>query len=122
MYFGKLRLHDGYRLSSGNGAHTLVESNVENDLGVIISRDLKWSKQCAVSAAKADRVLGQIKSSFSYHGKETVLPLYTALVRPHLEYAVSVWSSSTKSNIMTLEKVKKRATKIIKPLSNKPYV
>ena len=78
LYFGKLRLHDGYRLSSGNGVHTLVESNEEKDLGVIVSRDLKWSKQCAVSAAKAKRVLSHIKSSFSYHGKDTILPLYTA--------------------------------------------
>ena len=36
MYFGKQRLYDGYCLSSGEGEHTLVESNEEIDLGVIV--------------------------------------------------------------------------------------
>ena len=43
------------------------------------------------------------------------------LVRPHLEYAVSTWNPATKTNINILERVQRRATKMVKNLSKKSY-
>ncbi|CAF1001666.1 unnamed protein product [Brachionus calyciflorus] len=99
----------------------LSETTCEKALGVIITSDLKWNKQCVSASARAKRALGQIKSSFTYLSKETIIPLYTALVRPHLEYAVSSWSAHTKSNIKILERVQKRAAKLVKTIRDKPY-
>lgn len=42
--------------------------------------------------SKANRMLGFINRNFAFKNKDIILPLYTSLVRPHLEYAVSFWS------------------------------
>ena len=49
------------------------------------------------------------------------LPLYKTLVRPHLEYANCVWSPFLRKDINRLEKVQRRATKIIPTLADLPY-
>ena len=64
----------------------------EKDVGVIISEDLKWEKQCGSAVSKANRILGMIKQNFVDRSKETILLLYKSLVRPHLEYCCQVLS------------------------------
>ncbi len=62
------------------------------DLGVSIASNLKFSQQCKDAAGKANRMLGFINRNFSFKTKDVILPLYTSLVRPHLEYAVQFWA------------------------------
>ncbi|CAF0843588.1 unnamed protein product [Brachionus calyciflorus] len=88
-----------YRITSHLRTTVLSETTCEKDLGVIITNDLKWNKQFVSASARSNRALGQIKCSFTYLSKETIIPLFTALLRPHLEYAVSSWSPHTKSKI-----------------------
>jgi len=59
-------------------------------VGVIISGDLKWQKQCSKAVKKANRMLGMIKCSFIDRSKETIISLYKSLVRPHLEYCCQI--------------------------------
>jgi len=66
-----------------NGKH-LEEVVEERDLGVIIQRDLKCSKQCLKAVSTANKVLGMIKRSFGIRDKEIILQLSKSLVRPHL--------------------------------------
>ena len=47
--------------------------------------------------------------------------LYKAYIRPHIEYCIQVWSSYLKKDIECLEGVRKRATKLVGSLRNKPY-
>jgi len=56
----------------------------ERDLGIIVSADLKWDKQCISAAKKANKILGMIKRNFVDRSKETIMALYKSLVRPHL--------------------------------------
>uniref|UniRef100_A0A6A7FQF0 RTJK n=1 Tax=Hirondellea gigas TaxID=1518452 RepID=A0A6A7FQF0_9CRUS len=79
-----------YDYQMGNNALTEVEQ--QRDLGIIINQDLKWNKQVNTSYNKANKVLGFIFRNLHYKSQEIMLPLYTALVRPHLEYAVQFWS------------------------------
>ena len=102
-----------------NVNHILQETN--EDLVVVITSDLKRQKQCRTAAAKANRALAQIKNSFTSLIPDTLKLLFNALVRPHLEYAVSVWSPSLKSDIKVIENVQRRATKLVKAIKNLPY-
>ena len=86
----------------------------EKDLGVIISEDLKWEKQCSEAVRKANRMLGIIKRNFVDRSKETIIPpLYKSLVRPHIECCSQVSSAYCKKDIKLIEGVQRRATKLI---------
>ena len=91
----------------------LESSPEEKDLGVLMHEKLHMSRQCAPAAQKATRVLGCIKSSVGSRAREGILPLDSALVRPHLESCVQPWSSQHKKDMDVLERVQRRATKMM---------
>ena len=93
----------------------------EKDLGVVITSDLKSSRQCIEAEKKAQKVLGYIKRQFTTRKAETILTLYRALVRPHLEYAVQFWSPALRKDVERLEKVQARATKLIPNIRHISY-
>ena len=62
----------------------------ENDLGIVITKDLKVSQQCEQAYAKASRMLGVINRSIKSKDRDILLSLYKSLVRPHLEYCILV--------------------------------
>ena len=93
----------------------------EKDLGVLINKDLKFGKQCAEAVKKANKTLGFIARNFEYKSKNIILPLYKTLVRPHLEYAVQFWCPYLKKDIEKIERIQRRATKLIPELKGKSY-
>jgi len=75
--------------------------------------DLKVSRQCCEAAWKANRILGMVNRQFKNLDKKGSLILYKGFVRPHLEYAIQSWSPYLRGDIDKLEKVQRRATRLI---------
>jgi len=73
------------------------------DLGTFVDEKLNMTQQCALTAQKANCILGCIKSSVASRLREGILPLYSALVRPHLESCVQLWSPQHKQDRDLLE-------------------
>jgi ribonuclease P/MRP protein subunit RPP40 len=117
IHFGFNNRHEDYYLQSNK----LCDVKEERDLGVMIHNSLKSSKQCVKAANAANATLGMIKRTFMCKDKDIILKLYKSVVRPKLEFCVQAWSPHLQKDIDTLEKVQRRATKIISGLSNKSY-
>jgi hypothetical protein len=114
---GKKRPPHTYTL----GGHQLTRSEEEKDIGVTIDTKLNFENHIAEKVNKANRILGIITRTFEYKDKNTMLLLYKALVRPHLEYANQVWAPHTIKQRITLENVQRRFTRSIPGLKNLEY-
>ncbi len=117
IHFGHNSQHATYTM---NGTE-LESVTSEKDLGVLISDKLKPSLHCAESAKRANRMLECINRNIVLKRKDIVVRLYKQLLRPHLEYAVHAWSPNLVKDIQILEKVQRRATRLIPEIRDKPY-
>ena len=117
MHIGKKNKNHKYEL----GGKELKITTEERDLGVIMHYSLKPSRQCAEAAKKGNRILGLMKRTIVSRDKDIITRLYKTLVRPHLEYCVQAWNPFLKKDIEILERVQRRATKMIKGCQKLSY-
>ena len=99
----------------------LKEEFQEKDLGVTFDVSLKFSIHVKNIVSKANSRVGIIKRNFTCMEMEIFLPLYKALVRPLLEYCSCIWNPMLKSDAVEIEKVQRRATKLVPGIANLTY-
>ena len=121
MHLGKRNNTTDYMLQL-NGIPVIIKScDEEKDLGVIFDSSLNFDKHLYHIITKANQILGIIKRSFKYLNKEVLLKLYKSLVRPHLEYGNCVWYPHLKRQSIALEKIQRRATRILSDCTGMNY-
>ena len=86
-----------------------------------MNANMKVSEQCRIAASKGNQVLGMIRRNITYKEKSLIIPLYKAIVRPHLEYCIQAWNPHLRKDVDMLEKIQRRATKLIPELRDLTY-
>ena len=112
---------EGRRTVYGMAGQEMSQTTTERDLGVIVNSKLSAADQVKEARKKALRMLGAINRNVSYKSPEVIVKLYCAYVRPHLEYCIQAWSPTYEKDCWLLERVQKRATKMVNNLSNLEY-
>ena len=80
-------------------------------LGASVSDNPFWSPHIDSVSKKANQTLWFLKRNMKVHNKDLKSTAYTTLVRPQLEYASTVWSPQTATDITTLEAVQRRSVR-----------
>ena len=104
-----IRHTERYRLGDEELEHVFDEK----DLGVTMDYELTFEQHISLKAKKANSIMGMIRRSFSFLDKDLFRRLYTTFVRPHLEYAQSVWAPYLMKYINIIERVQERATRLV---------
>ncbi|KAM9128056.1 uncharacterized protein ACDP82_011991 [Pangshura tecta] len=111
LHLGRNNQFHTYRI----GTDCLGRSTADRDLGVIVDHKLNMS-QCDAVAKKVNVILGCTNRRVVSKTREVILPLYSALVRPQLEYCVQFWAPHFKKDVEKLERVQRRATRMTEGL------
>ena len=117
LHYGKDNPHFNYIMEN----NILKKALEEKDLGVTFDDNLNFKIHIRNITAKANSRVGLIKRSFLHLSIDSFIPLFKALIRPLLEYCSNIWFPVTQLEINEIEKVQRRATKLIPSLKNTPY-
>ncbi|BHF71095.1 hypothetical protein SprV_0401415000 [Sparganum proliferum] len=99
----------------------LQEVDAQKDLGVWVTASLKPSLHCSKVAKSAMSVLYLVKRSFSTFDEDCFVKVFRTFVRPQLEFAIQAWKPWTSKDLSILEKVQRRATKLVSGQGSLPY-
>jgi hypothetical protein len=103
----KTAIHTNYQLHG----HTLEIVDSNKYLGVTLTSNLSWDKHVDNVAAKGNRTLGFIRRNLRDCTRTVKETSYTAIVRPTIESAATVWDPTSQNKIKALENIQRRAAR-----------
>ena len=110
-----------YTMKCKDTTFRLQECREEKDLGVTFDRTMLFDSHIQKSINKANQMIGLIKRTFCYLTSDIFVKLYKALVRPHLEYGNIIWYPHLKRQSSAIEKVQRRATRLLRECRGMSY-
>jgi hypothetical protein len=117
MQMGPRNLENKYTMKGVE----LAVTKQEMDIGVAITANLKLSAQCAKAAGIAQTVQGQICHAFRFRHRNIFIKLYKQYERPHFEFSTRAWTPWAIADVECLEKVQKRAGRLVSGLKSNVY-
>ena len=117
LHLGKTNERHTYTLDNSD----LEKTSAEKDLGVWIDEKLQFTAHVKNAVNKASRMMGLIKTVIKCKDEITIPRLFKSLVRPLLEYGNLIWCPRWKKDRIEVEKVQRRATKLIQSIKHLPY-
>ncbi|GAB0178307.1 hypothetical protein GRJ2_000296000 [Grus japonensis] len=114
LHMGRGNPKHSYRL----GGEWIESSPEEKDLGLLEDKQLNMAWHGSLGCKHANCIQDCIKRGVTSRSREVILPLYSALVRPHLEYCIQLWGPQYRRDMELLERVQRRATKLIRGLEH----
>ena len=122
MHIGPTNTSSNSMLDLNNHKHKELEFiEKEKDPGMIFDNNLKFSSHIIKQANKANQLMGLIRRSYTYLGKNLLCYLFNALVKPYLECCVFIWYPLLKKDEELIENVLRSASKLICGISNFSY-
>ena len=103
------QFNPGYNI----GNEPIRRSATIKDLGILMSEQLKFHSQVDHACRRAHAEINRIRRSFVCRSPKFIADMYKMFVRPHLEYAVEVWNPCSRGDILKMEKVQNKMTKLI---------
>ena len=120
MHFGNDNSNSCTMLNLSDQKRKMLEFiTEEKDLTAVIDYKLNFSSRIMTQVKKANRMTGLVRHSYTHLDRTFFRCLFSPLVRPHLEYCVSVWYRILKKDEKLIENVLRRATKLISGLYDK---
>ena len=121
LHIGKNNPTYSYTINDGDVTNNLSPTDFEKDLGVITDPELNFDLHIQNQVKKARQLSSLILRTISYKTIDVMLPYYKHLVRPHLEYANTVWYPHLRKHIDAIERVQRNFTKHIIELRDMNY-
>ena len=121
IHYGRQQVDFTYSMSEEGKRRNLKVMTEEKDLGVKFDASLSFSKHVSMIANKANQIVGIIRRTFTFMDEIMLKTLYKSLVRPNLEYANCIWSPMYNKDEEIIEKVQRRATKLVRNLHDLTY-
>jgi hypothetical protein len=122
MHIGKNNPGKDYTMTLEGTERVIETCESEKDLGVTFDSSLSFDVHINNAIAKANKMIGLIKRAFGYLTKDTFLRLYKALIRPHLEYGNTVWHPRLIRQSTAIERVQRRATRLLEECRDMTYM
>ena len=122
MHYGKRNPNHAYCMKVNDQEIEINVCEEEKDLGIIFDPHLSFDVHINKIINKANQMIGLIKRTFTYLNRDILVKLYKSLVRPHLEYGNIIWYPLLKKHSIAVERVQRRATKLLRECKNLSYM
>ena len=117
LHYGKKNINVDYSMNS----NAITSNHCIRDLGILFQDDLKFSEHINKIVSSANSRLGIIRNTFHELSEHNFIVLYKSFVRPILEYCCTTWSPHLIMYHKEIEKIQRRATKLVKHFSKLSY-